>query len=153
MANHKAILISAGIVIVSYFSLTWFFFGSTHPCGILEARLKPAAVEHAYKVHSESDRKMEDLYREPPADNLPDELFRKFASGKATPEERRAVMRDGEYRKYLTDVRREANAARNERHAEFLAIPQRVSLRVHQYAWSLTPADCAWQAITWKSPG
>ena len=24
-----------------YFGLTWFFFGSVHPCGILEARQKP----------------------------------------------------------------------------------------------------------------
>jgi hypothetical protein len=27
-----------------YFGLTWFFFGSAHPCGILEARQRPYVV-------------------------------------------------------------------------------------------------------------
>jgi hypothetical protein len=153
MASHKTILISAGILIVSYLSLTWFFFGSPHPCGILEARLKPYAVDRAYEVHFERDRLMEDVYRAPPADELPEGLFRKFGSGNVTPEERDAVMRYGEYTKYLTELRREAEIARNRSHGEFLSIPQTVSVRVRQYVWSLTPAECFWQAITWKKRG
>ncbi|MBI4524698.1 MAG: hypothetical protein HY695_12910 [Deltaproteobacteria bacterium] len=36
----------AGLFVVGvYFSITWFFFGSSHPCGILEARQKPYAVQ------------------------------------------------------------------------------------------------------------
>lgn len=36
--------ISALFVVGVYFGLTWFFFGSSHPCGILEARERPYVV-------------------------------------------------------------------------------------------------------------
>lgn len=37
--------ITALIVVGIYFGLTWFFFGSNHPCGILEARQRPYVVK------------------------------------------------------------------------------------------------------------
>jgi hypothetical protein len=36
--------VAALCVVAVYFGLTWFFFGSSHPCGILEARQKPYVV-------------------------------------------------------------------------------------------------------------
>jgi hypothetical protein len=44
----KTLSIIAG-VIIGYFGLTWFFFGSSHPCGILEARQKPYVIRTAEK--------------------------------------------------------------------------------------------------------
>jgi len=36
---------AALFVVVVYIGVTWFFFGSIHPCGILEARQKPYVVK------------------------------------------------------------------------------------------------------------
>jgi len=44
----KTLVIITGITI-GYFALTWFFFGSPHPCGILEARQKPDVIRTAQK--------------------------------------------------------------------------------------------------------
>ena len=42
---------SAGALLVvgAYFGLTWFFFGSSHPCGILEARERSYVVNRYYE--------------------------------------------------------------------------------------------------------
>jgi hypothetical protein len=40
------------IVLGCYFSVTWFFFGSHHPCGILETRQKPYVLEAAHTISS-----------------------------------------------------------------------------------------------------
>lgn len=37
--------IAAVFVVGAYFGLTWFFFGSTHPCGILEVRQRPYVIK------------------------------------------------------------------------------------------------------------
>ena len=37
--------IAALFAVGVYFGLTWFFFGSSHPCGILEARQRPYVVK------------------------------------------------------------------------------------------------------------
>jgi hypothetical protein len=43
---------SLALVFGCYFSVTWFFFGSAHPCGILETRQKPYVLEAANRVSS-----------------------------------------------------------------------------------------------------
>jgi len=42
---RKKILLSFGLLVLAYFALTWFFFGSPHPCGILETRKKPTVIK------------------------------------------------------------------------------------------------------------
>ncbi len=45
--------VAALFVVGMYFILTWFFFGSSHPCGILEARQRSYVVKYftkRYKV-------------------------------------------------------------------------------------------------------
>ena len=43
-------------IIMTYFALTWFFFGSPHPCGILEARQRPYVIQRARDNTSEDRR-------------------------------------------------------------------------------------------------
>ncbi|MGH7774325.1 MAG: hypothetical protein ACREQA_19035 [Candidatus Binatia bacterium] len=50
---RKKLAIGCTLVAVGYFALTWFFFGSPHPCGILEARLRPFYLEQAEKRSNE----------------------------------------------------------------------------------------------------
>src|SRR3989338_4783708 len=45
--------IAALFVVGMYFGLTWFFFGSSHPCGILEARQRPYVVKNRAEFVSE----------------------------------------------------------------------------------------------------
>jgi len=44
------------IAVGLYFSLTWFFFGSVHPCGILEVRQRPYVINMHFELQkSEQD--------------------------------------------------------------------------------------------------
>jgi hypothetical protein len=53
---RTALLVFCGFCL-SYFALTWFFFGSPHPCGILEARQRPHLIEKA-RADSREDRRL-----------------------------------------------------------------------------------------------
>jgi hypothetical protein len=48
--NRRRVIIAVFVVTIGlYFGVTWFFFGSPHPCGILEARQKPHAIRAAHE--------------------------------------------------------------------------------------------------------
>ena len=49
----KKIIVAVGLLIASYLGLTWFFFGSPHPCGILEARQRPYHIERLRESYRE----------------------------------------------------------------------------------------------------
>jgi hypothetical protein len=158
MTHRKIIAISGLIAVASYFSLTWFFFGSAHPCGIFEARWRPYAVRVAYKSQS---AQLSDLMKEgrqslqedkPP--ELPVEAFQRLVEGKATNRDRLVL---GVYQDLLnahTKRMEESSKQRQEEHQRLLeelrSIPQTEARRVHERAWSLTPAECTWMAITWS---
>jgi hypothetical protein len=50
---RSLVAITTGIVF-SYFVFTWFFFGSSHPCGILWARQRPYVLARIDKTRAES---------------------------------------------------------------------------------------------------
>jgi hypothetical protein len=156
--HRKTIVVSGVILVTSYIGLTWFFFGSSHPCGILEARWKPYAVRIAYKSKSdelsdfttEVGRKL----RENKFPEFPEESFQRLVEGKATNRDRLAL---GVYQDMLnarTKQMEESSKQRQEEHQriseELRSTPQTEARRVRERAWSLTPAECTWQAITWN---
>jgi len=53
MRPVQQLLISLALALGTYFGLTWFFFGSSHPCGILEAMQKPYVLERVRTTSSE----------------------------------------------------------------------------------------------------
>ena len=53
MHQVQKLLIALALALGLYFSLTWFFFGSSHPCGILEARQNPYVLERVKRYRSE----------------------------------------------------------------------------------------------------
>jgi len=100
-------------IIATYSALTWFFFGSPHPYGILEARQIPHAIQKA-RADSREDRRL--AYRmmqtlEPDA----------MSPGMSMLEN-------------LNDQ------------------PRRVTTALQRKTALMTPAECAWQAITWTPP-
>jgi len=58
MRQVQRLIIPLALVLASYFGLTWFFFKSSHPCGILEARRKPYVVAKTYSSLFGIDRDM-----------------------------------------------------------------------------------------------
>ncbi len=63
MQTHYNGALATGGVIASYLSLTWFFFGSPHPCGILEARQRPY-IEARLRDLRDEDEHLNEEYRE-----------------------------------------------------------------------------------------
>ncbi len=59
MARLRYIVALGCAVIALYLGATWFFFGSPHPCGILEARQRPVILELTISAY----RKLEELSR------------------------------------------------------------------------------------------
>ena len=108
---RTALLILCGLCL-SYFALTWFFFGSPHPCGILEARQRPHLSEKA-RADSREDRRLAyDLIKTMD----PNWWLRAGAS------------------ETLNDLQRSVP----------IDLQRKIAL--------MTPAECAWQAITWSPP-
>jgi hypothetical protein len=100
-------------IIAAYFALTWFFFGSPHPCGILEARQRPHLIAKT-RADSREDRRLAlDLIKS------------------MHPEAMDAGM------SMLENL--------NEQ-------PRRVTTALQHKIALMTPAECAWQAITWSPP-
>lgn len=95
-----------------YFGLTWFFFGSPHPCGILEARRKPEVRKTVEWTRKET----------------------------------------WETYKMLTGWDKETVEARTELLKGLEGDLERALKALHLRVWQHTPAECAWQAITWKPP-
>jgi len=102
--------IIAGIVI-GYFTLTWFFFGSSHPCGILEARQRPYEIQWALDF---TDRRL--AYELMNPRNTPAAI----AAGTAIFQTAHEIV-DNAPNKLKKEIAR------------------------------LTPAQCAWKAITWRT--
>ena len=100
-------------IIAAYFALTWFFFGSPHPCGILEARQRPHLIEKARADSREDMRLALDLIK-----SMQPEAMDAGISMLET----------------LNDSQRS------------------VSIDLQRKIALMTPAECAWQAITWSSP-
>ena len=125
---------SAGALLVvgAYFGLTWFFFGSSHPCGILEARQRPYFVGHysenalrTYLMSSKGDERIQALYTE---------MIRRGNVGK----EAAAIAEDSSKRvdRALQDV---SDAPKNAVHD------------LHEKIWNhYTPAGCFWDALAWN---
>lgn len=100
-------------IAAAYVALTWFFFGSPHPCGILEARQRPHLIAKA-RAESREDRRLAlDLIKSMNADAMD--------AGKSILEN-------------LDDQRNRVTTA----------LQRKIAL--------MTPAECAWQAITWSPP-
>jgi len=57
MHRVQKLIIPLAFALGAYFGLTWFFFGSSHPCGILETRQKPYVLEQIRTTSSE-ERKL-----------------------------------------------------------------------------------------------
>lgn len=57
-----------------YFSLTWFFFGSSHPCGILEARQR----SYLLTAYEAQERAMEKLLEMEPRSSFKEHLVEQF---------------------------------------------------------------------------
>ncbi len=93
-----------------YLGLTWFFFGSPHPCGILEARQRPYAIARGRRSQ------LEDY-----------ELLREFGGG----------MQRKEFDEFAKRI---------------IGADEGALKVLNQRVWRQTPAQCFWQAITWKAP-
>ena len=106
---RRKVIVAAVLVAVSYFALTWFFFGSPHPCGILEARQRPYAIERERRHRLETYK----LIKE----------------------------------QVLTDPRMIEEFTKSIEGADVRAVKL-----LKQRVWLKTPAQCFWQAITWKAP-
>lgn len=116
----KKIIVAVGLLIASYLGLTWFFFGSPHPCGISEARQRPYYIERSKKL----DRESLEFWRQRMDDALRSrEALSELVKG------------------YSEAVEKYINA------------PEEAAARLHKRVWLQTPAQCFWQAITWKAPG
>lgn len=46
-AKMKYLFVGTIALLTGYFAFTWFFFGSPHPCGIVEARQRSYKIEKA----------------------------------------------------------------------------------------------------------
>lgn len=124
--------ISALFAVGSYFGATWFFFGSSHPCGILETRQRPYFVvrysENAFRTYlmlSKNDERIQALYSE---------MIRRGNVGK----EAAAIAADSSKRvdRALQDV---SDAPKNAVHD------------LHEKIWNhYTPAGCFWEALAWN---
>ena len=99
--------------LAAYFALTWFFFGSPHPCGILETRQRPYVIQRARDDTSEDRRLALELIKTMKPDALD--------AGTSLLQTAHEVI---------------GQAPNN--------LKKRIAL--------LTPAECAWQAITWTPP-
>jgi hypothetical protein len=99
--------------LVAYFALTWFFFGSPHPCGILEATQRPHFTEKARASHEKDRRLAYDLIK-----TMDPKLADMGTSILET----------------LNDLERSVP----------IDLQRKITL--------MTPAEFAWQAITWSPP-
>jgi hypothetical protein len=100
-------------IIAAYFAVTWFFFGSPHPCGILEARQRPYLIKKASADSREDWRLALDLIK-----SMQPEAMDAGISMLET----------------LNDLQR--------------SVPNDLQRKIAL----MTPAECAWQAITWSPP-
>ena len=150
MTTYRKIIMVSGVTVVGlYFPLTWFFFGSSHPCGIYEARWKPYAIEIATKLQWDTIRQWNSLGRSQSIE-IPEELFSKFVQGRATPEERERLLSMQQHNTLMAEWNSDHTKESVRLHQELASIPEEEARRVHQRAWSLTPAECLWHAITWR---
>ena len=92
-----------------YLGLTWFFFGSPHPCGISEARQRPYAIAQERRHQLETYKLIE--------------------------------------KNVLTDPRMIEEFTKS-----IDGVDVRAQKLLKQRVWLQTPAQCFWQAITWKAP-
>ena len=112
------IILSLG---AAYFSSTWFYFGSSHPCEILVARQKDHHIHVAEKLHQEDLQSWKDMARKA----LPAKDYDRFVSN----------IED-----YSSSAVREENLQRS------------VIIGLRQKFREITPAQCAWGAMTWQPP-
>lgn len=68
MSRIQRVLVLFLLVLGIYAGLTWFFFGSPHPCGILEARQTPYVLERVRATSSEQRKLALDLAKSMRAD-------------------------------------------------------------------------------------
>jgi hypothetical protein len=101
-----------------YLGLTWFFFGSPHPCGILEARQRPYEIKKLTESYWVEARAWNQLAREALRSEFWDKIDKEHSEA----------------------VERYINAA------------DEAAARLHKEVWRQTPAQCFWQAITWRDP-
>jgi hypothetical protein len=147
MLRRRYLLFGMSVMVVLYFGLTWFFFGSTHPCGILEARWKPYRIE----VAEQNQRNAIDEQKKIAGSSeqeFPADAFRSMVEGRVTNRDRLAL---GTYQ----DAQRNQAKAWNEAAKlvkDLRSIPQEEAERVHQDVWRLTPGECLWRVITWRRP-
>ncbi len=104
-----------------YLGLTWFFFGSPHPCGISEARQRQYYIARSKKLGWEAVESWRQLVKE--------------------------AIEAGD-----SELRNEFAKARSEALKDLINAPDEAAARLHKRVWFQTPAQCFWQAITWKAP-
>lgn len=56
MHQVQKLIGALALALGGYIGLAWFFFGSPHPCGILEARQKPYVLEASHELSSKQRR-------------------------------------------------------------------------------------------------
>jgi septal ring factor EnvC (AmiA/AmiB activator) len=142
MKTVKFTVIFVLLVVCFYLSLTWFFFGSPHPCGILEARQRPWFTRRLLNIHS----RVAELRRQIAAASRPsDQLLEKLKRRTISQEERNSL--EQQLDKFDSDLE-----AYNKAKKDYEDTLSKVAELVHQSVWRLTPAQCLWEAITWREP-
>ena len=90
MARLRYIFALGCAVIALYLGATWFFFGSPHPCGILEAIQKPYAIDAAQKSWLEGLKTWTETMKETRFDSSAVDAFTKHFESRSQ-QERAAV--------------------------------------------------------------
>ena len=120
-------------VIGVYFSLTWFFFGSSHPCGILEARQRPYVVNRYSEGALRSMKIASDNYMR---------VTEHGTNSFNNPNTSIAMLRESEK---IEDV---AFKRFNEAIQKLSDAPKNATRDLHEEIWNhYSPAKCLWEAL------
>ncbi len=131
---------SAGALLVvgAYFGFTWFLFGSSHPCGILEARQKPYVVSR-YTEDAMALLSMVTGQEQKVSDRSLRVLKEATTGGELAKQEaalaslEASTKRIAEMTLYVLDA------------------PKKAFHDLHEKIWNhYTPAGCFWEALAWN---
>ena len=124
--------IAALFVVAVYFGLTWFFFGSSHPCGILEARQKP------YVVNRYTDN----------AITLLSMVSKNYMSSQKFYEE---MFMRGILEKEAAATAKESQKQFDRALQDLSDAPKNAARDLHQKISNhYTPAKCLWEGLAWN---
>jgi hypothetical protein len=130
------------VVVGIYFVFTWFFFGSSHPCGILEARQRPYVVSRYSETASKSLSSALDVWMQE-FDNV---MYVLKNPNRKSPNISIAALRESE------KVEEAAHKFYDEAYRDFIDAPKRAVHDLHENIWNhYSPARCLWEATAWNA--